>query len=201
LSLKNMGAKSITGFDISEAFLEQANRLAGAAGLDAQFICTDAYSIPESFNHCFDLIYISIGTLGWMPDIRRFFQTLARLLATNGYLFIYEMHPVTDMLEPGDKEYPPVLRYSYFHNQPYIDEDGLDYYGGSQYDSPKTYWFHHKMSDIISGCLENGFRLLSFDELDYDISNTFENYNHLAIRPPLAYSLLAQKSEMKGEIK
>ena len=192
LSLKNLGAKSITGFDLSDAFLEQANQFAQAAAIEAEFIRTDAYSIPERFNHCFDLIYISVGSLGWMPDIHRFFQVLARLSAVNASLLIYEMHPFTDMFEPGDKDYPPVLRYSYFHDRPYIDEDGLDYLGGTQYVSPKTYWFHHKLSDIFSSCLENGFRLLAFEELDYDISATFGHLENSAIRPPLTYSILAQ---------
>src|SRR5258708_476228 len=73
LSIKNLGAGYCVGFDISENFIEQARQLAQAGHIDCEFIATDVHRIPSTYDKRFDLIYISIGALGWMPDLEAFF--------------------------------------------------------------------------------------------------------------------------------
>ncbi len=193
LSIKNMGAGRCVGFDISEAFIEQGRQLAAAGQIDCTLIATDVYAISSSYDSSFDLVYITIGAMGWLPDLPSFFQLIARLLRPGGHLFIYEMHPILNMFEGDDQADPPPLHHSYFRTEPLIDNEGLDYYGFTEYASAPMYWFPHKMADVISLCLQNNLNLVAFQEYDHDISNVFAHFAHFSIKPPLCYTLIAQK--------
>jgi ubiquinone/menaquinone biosynthesis C-methylase UbiE len=194
LSAKNLGAGRCVGFDISEDFIAQARRLAEAGSIEAEFLATDVYRIPAHFDASFDLAIITIGVLGWMPDIEGFFAIVARLLKPGAALFIHEQHPIMGMFEPGDPEPQPKLRHSYFKTDPFRDETGLDYWGHETYKSKPTYWFQHKLSDIITACLGSGLALEAFTEDDRDISGIFGNVTAQPILPPLSYSLVARKA-------
>src|SRR3546814_7242762 len=75
LSVKNLGAASVTGFDFAAAFLDQARELAAAGGLEATFVQSAIARIPEDHNRRFDLALVTIGVLGWMPDLPEFFRS------------------------------------------------------------------------------------------------------------------------------
>ncbi len=157
-----------------------------------EFVRTDVYDIPSTYDHGFDLVYVTIGALGWLPDLPGFFQVAARLLRPAGWLFMYEIHPIIDMFEGSDRDDPPRLQHSYFREHPFVDTSGLDYYGMTTYQSSPAYWFHHKLSGIISGCLNVGLTITSFQEYGHDISNVFTHFEHLKIKPPLCYTLVAR---------
>ena len=101
LSAKNMGAGACVGFDAAKDFIEQARELAAVGGIDCSFLCTDIYAVPAAYDAGFDLVTVTIGVLGWMPDLDGFLAVVARLLRPGGALFIYEQHPILDMVEPG----------------------------------------------------------------------------------------------------
>ncbi len=192
ISIANLGAASCLGFDISAEFLAQAHRLNEAAGSHCRFEQADVYQIAPEFNTCADLIFISIGTLGWMPDLPGFLDVVRRLLRPHGWLAMYEMHPMLGMFDNEDVD-PPPLRHSYFRTEPFRETDGLDYWEGSTYDSAPTYWFQHTISDIIGGVLDTGLEVRSFREYDHDISEAFAYMDRLTVRPPLCFTLTARK--------
>ncbi|MEX2236720.1 MAG: class I SAM-dependent methyltransferase [Dehalococcoidia bacterium] len=194
LSIKNLGARRCVGFDISDGFIGQGRQIAAAGGIECELVRSSVYEIPAEYDNSFDLVYITIGALGWMPDIDQFFAIVARLLRPGGQLFIYEMHPILDMFESGEGTESLKLYYSYFRTEPYVDDDGLDYLTNTTYESAKSYWFHHKLSDIIGAVLKNGMTLTAFDEYDHDISNVFAHLENETIRPPLSYILIARKA-------
>ncbi len=193
LSIKNIGAGRCVGFDISDAFIEQGRQLAAVGKIECTLVATDVYAISSAYDDTFDLVYVTIGAMGWLPDLPGFFQLIARLLKPSGQLFIYEMHPMLNMFEGTDQADPPPLHHSYFRTEPLVDNEGLDYYGFTTYASAPMYWFPHKMADVISLCLQNGLNLVSFQEYDHDISNVFAHFEHFQIKPPLCYTLVAQK--------
>jgi ubiquinone/menaquinone biosynthesis C-methylase UbiE len=193
LSIKNMGAGRCVGFDISDGFIEQAHKLVETSGILCEFVRANVYEIPAEYDHSFDLVFITVGALGWLPDIDRFFEIVARLLRPDSWLLIYEMHPILDMFEQGTPS-PLDLAHSYFRTEPYADDDGLDYVGKTEYKGTVSYWFHHKMSDIIQACIDHGLTIRHFKEFDHDISDAFAYLAQEAIRPPLTYVLAAHKS-------
>ncbi|MHB1293892.1 MAG: class I SAM-dependent methyltransferase [Anaerolineae bacterium] len=205
LSVANMGAARCVGFDISDAFIDQAGQLAAArqqglararspmAADTCTFERSDVYAIPSAYDGDFDVVMVTVGAVGWLPDLDRFFGVAARLLAPGGSLFIYEMHPLLDLFAETDQADPPQIRYSYFRSEPYVDDTGLDYYGGTNYQSTPSYWFHHKVSDVIGGCLRNGLNITSFEEYMHDICLVFRHFERHTQRLPLSYSLTAQR--------
>jgi SAM-dependent methyltransferase len=193
LSIRNLGAGRCVGFDVSEEFIGQARRLAEIAGLDCSFVVASAYDIPAAYDDGFDLVVVTIGVLGWMPDLPAFLAVAARLLKPGGTLFIYEQHPIMDMFEPWDAADPLRLRYSYFRKEPWRDEDGLDYWTGARYASKPMYWFHHKLSDIVGACLATGLEIAAFEEHGHAMHDGYAAIERQEIRPPLGYTLAARK--------
>lgn len=191
ISVANMGASRCIGFDISPAFIEQARELNSAARAGCEFVCSDIYEIPRQYNNSAELVYISVGSLGWLPDLPGAFAVIRRLLRPRGWLAMYEMHPILGMFETEDQN-PPPLRYPYFQSEPLCETDGLDYLEGTVYESSPSYWFQHTLSDVIGGALEAGFILDSFREYDHDISAAFAYMEKYQVRPPLCFTLTAR---------
>lgn len=190
LSLKLGGAGRSVGFDISGRFIEQGTRLARAAGVELELVTTDVFAIGAEYDHSFDLVYITVGALGWMPDLDAFFAVASRLLRPGGTLFIYEMHPLLDMFDT-DKGMVP--EWSYFRTEPFFAGGEPDYFDPSAVVEEPSYWFHHRLADVIGAVLRNRMTLTTFDEHPHDISNAFESFAPAAMLP-LCYTLTARRA-------
>ncbi len=194
LSLKNLGAGRCVGFDISKEFIEEGRELNETAGLCCEFVVADVYRVPEEYDAQFDLVYVTVGALKLLPEMPAFFRTVARLLRRGGKLFIHEMHPILDMFDWNDKNDPPRIVHSYFHDDAFEHKEICNYWDMSLYASSPMYTFHHKMSDIISGCLENGLVLEVFKEYMDDRSNMYAGFERHRHRLPLSYALIARRT-------
>jgi len=194
ISVKNMGAARCVGFDGAQGFVNQGRELADAAKLEVEFVCCDVYDIPEVYHANFDLVTITIGVLGWMPDIDSFFSAIAKLLKPGGAIFVYEHHPIVVMIKPARADEPIEWELSYFRTEPYVDKDGLDYYGGEDYDAKPATSFSHKLSDIIMATVKAGFAIESFEELPHHISNAWWNVEKSNMGLPMCFTLVLRKA-------
>jgi ubiquinone/menaquinone biosynthesis C-methylase UbiE len=197
ISCKKAGAGRCVGVDISDKFLEQGKLLAKAGNVEIELVRTSVYDLSRDYDNSFDIVYVTIGALGWLQDIHAYFELVARLLKPGGQLFIYEMHPMLDMF---DSETGLEIKHSYFKTEPYVVEEAPDYFDPSTVVSGTSYWFHHKLSDIISSCLNNSLSLTHFAEYDRDISNVYKVFESFETKPPLSYSLVAKK-EAREKVK
>jgi SAM-dependent methyltransferase len=193
MSLVKLGASRGVGFDISEAFIKQGRELSDLSGIPCELVACDVLTIDERFSGQFDLVMITVGALGWIEDINRLFCRVADLLRPNGDLFIYEQHPLTEMLDLQAEVEAPRLTCDYFKDTPYRDTDGLDYYAGTQYDSPPAFWFVHTFSGILQSCIDEGLAITSIEEFEHDISFNWPELAESALRLPLCYQLTAKK--------
>lgn len=193
LSVKRMGAARCVGFDGAQGFITQARELADAAGLEAEFVCTDIYDLDPAHANAFDIVTITIGVLGWMPDIDRFFEVVAGLIRPGGALFIYEQHPVMEMFKTGDDDEPVEFELSYFSKEPYVETDGLDYYGFTEYDAKPVTSFIHTMSDVIMAGVRQGMAVEHFREYPDHISNAWYNLEAADLGVPMSYTLVFRK--------
>lgn len=192
ISCKKAGAGRCVGVDISDKFIEQGKLLANAGGVEIELVRSSVYDLSKDFDNSFDLVYVTIGALGWLQDMDAYFKLVNRLLKPGGQLFIYEMHPVLDMF---DAETGLEIKHSYFKTEPYVTEEAPDYFDPNTIVSAPSYWFHHKLSDIIGGCLNNHLSLTHFAEYDHDIGMVFKTFEALEKKPPLSYSLVAKKQQ------
>jgi ubiquinone/menaquinone biosynthesis C-methylase UbiE len=193
LSIKNLGAATVTGFDFSEAFLAQARELAAAGNIEAELVQSEVEKIPADYDGRFDIAVVTIGVLGWMPDLASFLATGRRLLKTGGHLVVYEQHPILNMYDDRDTRVPPVADESYFRQEPYRSDDGLDYWRRDVYAATPCFWHFHKMSDVVMTLLRAGFALEDFEEFPHNIGT----HQHLENQPqqlPLSYILVGRRT-------
>ena len=150
ISVKNKGAGRCVGVDGSGAFIEQARMLAESAGQsNIEFFCSDIYEL-SSHTDSYDIVLITVGVLGWMPDIDKFMDTCSSLLVPGGSLLLEDLHPILGMYEEGS---PSFIDSSYFNVEPYRDTEGLDYFTYEKYDAKEKFWFHHSLEKILMSAI------------------------------------------------
>ncbi|MDF1750493.1 MAG: class I SAM-dependent methyltransferase [Alphaproteobacteria bacterium] len=193
LSLRSHGVTRALGLDQSQAFIAQAEELNQIAKTDFEFLCADVYDLPSNLAQQFDIALITIGVLNWMPDLPRFFEVVAGLLAPGGHLVIYETHPILDMFEPTSDK-PFEVANSYFRKDPYVDTAAI-VYEGEQVDAvSESYWFPHTIGDVLNGCIAAGLQIAQFKEyphsnreVEYDI---YDGHNQ---QVPMCFTLIGRK--------
>jgi 2-polyprenyl-3-methyl-5-hydroxy-6-metoxy-1,4-benzoquinol methylase len=168
ISLARLGA-NVTGLDISEPALVVARDLAAAAGIDARFVQSEVYAAPEVLGReQFDLVFTGIGALCWLPDIRRWAETVSSLLRPGGRLHIREGHPVLWALADARADGLLVLDLPYFElPDPVVwDEDGTYVQTDAVFTKNVTHEWNHGLGEIVGALLANGLQLTRLDEHD-----------------------------------
>lgn len=189
-------AKECIGFDIAENQVKFANEKAIDLGVSCEFVAANILDIGSKYNNLFDYAIITIGALCWFKDLYTFFSVVSRCLKTNGVLIINEQHPVCNMFGlPGDDNYDErcslKLVNNYFTKE-WRNTDGMYYMTKNEYTSEVFIDYSHPISEIVNALIKSKLSIKSFDEYDYDISDSFEQLNGLGI--PLSYILVAEKN-------
>lgn len=150
-SALSLGARGALGIDQSEAFLAQAAQLNAIAGTEARFLRADIYDLPPDAPRGFGIALVTIGVLGWMPDLPGFLRAAAGLLAENGCLVVYETHPFLEMFDPCAAD-PFTPARSYLTHAPSVSEEAIVYDGTPRSSAPASYWFVHRLGAVVTGC-------------------------------------------------
>ena len=190
ISVKKAGAGRCVGIDISDQFIQQAQELVIASNVEVELVCSDIYDLGDAYDNQFDLLYMTIGVIGWLENLKVFFDILDKLLKLGGQIFIYEMHPILELFEEdsGSK-----IVNDYFTSGPYFEENERDYFDHNAIIKSPSYWFHHPMSEIFKNLINHGFHITHFDEYAHDISGGGEFLSTQENRPPMCFSLIANK--------
>ena len=193
LSLKSLGALPALGIDQSREFLGQAEQLARIADSNCQFLCANIYELPEDTAKHFALGLITIGVLGWMPDLPEFFARVAGLLAVDAPLVIYETHPFLEMFDPNAAQaFTPAT--SYFTKEPFVSEAAITYDGTNGGITPSSYWFVHTMGEILTACTRAGLILERLTEHPHSNREVeYDQYERHEPQLPLSFTLVARK--------
>ncbi|MCA2214868.1 class I SAM-dependent methyltransferase [Jidongwangia harbinensis] len=206
VSLARLGA-TMTGVDFSPKSLEQARRLAEQAGTPVDFVESDVYAAPEALGGArFDLVFTGVGALCWLPDIRRWAQTVAALLRPGGRLFLREGHPVLWALDYDRSDDLLALHTSYFtHEQPQVyDEPGTYVATDAEFTHTVTHEWNHGLGEIVTAVLDAGLTLtglvehqsVPWEALPGRMTKVAENEWQISDRPerlPHTYTLQAVK--------
>jgi SAM-dependent methyltransferase len=199
ISSVQLGARKGIGFDFSHQFIGQARTLGAAAHVDVEFVETDIYAVPASYNEVADILILTSGALCWMPDLPRYFDVARRILKPNGAVVIYETHPFIEMFKL-DRERPSgeplVPHYSYFMSEPVRSNNGLDYYSNTKFGEEVVYWFHHTISYIIQSTIDSGFVVQRFCEFAHDTDSGYPSLRQSGVKLPMSYLLHAQKGSV-----
>lgn len=120
LSLAKLGAK-VVGVDFSQEAIKVATENAKIQKVDAKFIHSNVYNLFDKIDKKFDIVYVSVGSLHWLDDIEKWAQIVFNLLNKNGVLYIYEFHPVSNVLS---EQRPEFVRDYFLTEQVVWDEVG-----------------------------------------------------------------------------
>ena len=167
LSLHRLGAR-MTGLDFSEPALIQARDLATRTGAQIEYVRSGVYEALDVLpSGGFDLVFTGIGALCWLPDIRRWAQVVAGLLAPGGRLFLREGHPALWAIDET-REDGLTLAYPYFeHVEPLIfDEPGTYVETTHVFTHTRTASWNHGLGEIVTALLDVGLRITMLVEHD-----------------------------------
>ncbi len=198
LSLARMGAK-VTGLDFSGEAIKKARELNGQLGLDATFVCTDIYTLPEVLDKEFDIVFTSYGTIGWLPDMKRWAGVVARFLKPGGAFVFAEFHPVVWMFSNDFT----TIEYPYFNREPIIETLTGTYADREADIKQQEIGWNHDLAEVLQSLLAAGLRLTAFKEFDYSPYNCFSNAVEIGTgkfqmkglegKIPVVYALVASK--------
>ncbi|MFF3901882.1 class I SAM-dependent methyltransferase [[Kitasatospora] papulosa] len=205
LSWARHGAAHVVGLDFSGPAVETARGLARSLELPADraaFVAADVYdaaqAVPDS---SYDIVYTGLGALNWLPDVTRWAEVTASLVAPGGFLYLAEFHPFTDCL---DDETGSTVTYDYFSREAWVD------------DSPGTYadldavtvhnrsveW-QHPVGEVVSALAAAGLRIEFLHEHDASLFPRYQvlkrggdgYYRFPSDRPriPMMYSIKASR--------
>jgi SAM-dependent methyltransferase len=204
LAWARAGAR-VTGLDFSTEAIDAARDLAVRAGLDglATFVCADVLDAVDALDHAtFDVVYVSIGSLTWLPSVDRWARQVGALVAPGGRLYVHDVHPFGLTLAFDESR----VERTYFEEpDSHISESGITYADGSQrLERRRAYWWNHGIGETVTALVRHGLRLEWLTEHDWTL---FEQFPWLverdgrwvhppsAPRIPLTFSMLATRPE------
>ncbi|WP_329118918.1 class I SAM-dependent methyltransferase [Streptomyces sp. NBC_01353] len=205
LSWARHGASHVVGLDFSEPAVETARSLAADLGLSADraaFVAADVYDAAEAVpDSSYDIVYTGTGALNWLPDIERWAETAASLVAPGGFLYVAEFHPLTDSL---DDETGSRIVNDYFVREPWVDSSSGTYADmeAATVHNRSVEWVH-PVGEVVTAVAKAGLRIEFLHEHDVSLYSRYETlqrqedgyYRFSADRPriPLMYSLKASR--------
>jgi SAM-dependent methyltransferase len=158
LSLARAGAR-VTGVDFSPGALESAANLAERLGIDATWVESDVLESCAAVDGDFDLVYTSIGTITWLPDLDRWATQIAGLLRAGGTFYIRDGHPALYAIDEHADGLQ--LHHPYFGNgEAQLWDDESTYVGDGKVTHSRTYQWAHPLSEIINSLIGAGLQIL-----------------------------------------
>jgi SAM-dependent methyltransferase len=193
----------VTGVDFSPAAVDEAIVLAARAGLSGstRFVCCNVYDAPLVLDsQRFDIVYVSLGALCWLPEVAPWARVVADLLVPGGRLYLHDVHPFTFCVDDDGER---IGFYSYFEepDAPYVDDDGATYTDGGTIASTRNYQWNHSIAEIVGALHDAGIVLDVLEEHDWTVFQQFPwleqtapgRFTSPSDRPriPLTFTILA----------
>jgi SAM-dependent methyltransferase len=201
LSLARRGAE-VSGLDFSPVAIEAARELALETNLPATFVQADVYDALYVLKGPFDIVFVSWGSLNWLPDIWLWAKIVAGLLAPGGYLYLAEQHPAISVMKEIEGRLVPAFAWRTPRFEPVVS-DVPNSYTGEQLVNSRVHEWEHPLSDIVGSLLEAGLRLDFFHEHEVlpwprfpmmePVGRGLYRLPKWQIPMPLAFSLKASK--------
>jgi SAM-dependent methyltransferase len=166
LALARRGAE-VTGLDFSARAIAAAHDFARRTGIAARFVEGNVYAAARLTPGPFDIVYTTWGTICWLPDVARWAQVIATVLAPGGLLYFADGHPAAQMLEEIGGRLVATYRWRTPPDAPLTFEDCTTYTGDpTPLANPRTCQWIHSLADIVSALLDAGLRIEMLHEHD-----------------------------------
>jgi len=162
--LAKMGASAV-GVDLVPDNIFYAQKLAEDLSVsNVSFIESDIMDFMEKHNEKYDVVFVSEGAIGWLPDLNKWSKTIKHLLKDDGYFYIYENHPIFMMFDTEQlSKNVTHIKYPYFSKEPDVDE-WIGGYVSESKGGVEAYFWMHKVSDIINSLTSADLHIEYFNE-------------------------------------
>ncbi|GGD43691.1 class I SAM-dependent methyltransferase [Aureimonas glaciei] len=160
LSLKHLGAGTVTGLDFSPVALAAARDFAARAGTEARFVEGSLFDAPDALGETYDIAFVSWGAINWLRDIDAWGRVVAALLRPGGRLYLLEGHPVMNQMVLEDAQL--VARYGWRTppEDPLVFDETTTYTGDARLmANTRNYEWLHPISAVVGSLLGAGLRL------------------------------------------
>lgn len=159
----------VTGADFSEPAIEAARSLAAECGIDARFVLSDVYSLPDKLDGQFDIVFTSYGALNWLPGIGRWARVAAHFVRPGGTFYVAEFHPIIGIFDDSPDVTELRVRWPYFSREEPLRWEGFGTYvdRNAKLEHDVTYEWPHPTSEVLSALIDAGLRIEHFHEFPY----------------------------------
>lgn len=202
-SLRNHGARTCVGVDISTELIDVARTLSRRLDLEnsVSFVRADVVDLPSELLGTADLVYTGKGAVHWMHDLGAWSRTVASLLRPGGIAVVFDFHPMmwlfrsdsADQQPTGVSYFAPRISYSQWAPG---HVGALDPALGAPETKRLRPW---PPSAVIQGLLDQGLRLRAFGEYPDSASPSWSAYPRWSpeLRRTVAttYSVLVSKPD------
>jgi SAM-dependent methyltransferase len=197
LSLWTAGADEVVGVDFSPRMLDLARRLSDAVGAPARWIESDVLDTPHDLDGTADLLYTGRGSLMWLQDLDAWAAVLARLLAPEGRLVLFEGHPAEWLFDVDDDGRWIATDYDYFAGPEASKGWARDYIDHLSIPDDDQSWKFARawtLGEVVTAIVGAGLRLESMAEHPID---WWGGHGDAAPaergRVPLSFSIVARR--------
>ena len=192
---------SVTGVDLSDKAISEAQKLNSEMGLDASFVCCNVLDTSAHVPGQFDIVFTSYGTIGWLPDLQPWAEMIAEKLKPGGIFYIAEFHPVVWMFDDDFTR----IAYSYENREVIVTENQGTYTDRSADIKGKEYSWNHSISEVLNALIGAGLQIKQFNEHMYSPYPCFRNVvefepgkwhiKGMEGKIPMVYSLMAKSGK------
>jgi len=156
----------VTGVDLVPDNIFYAKKMSQELGIaNIDFIESDIMNLKEKHNTRYDMVFTTEGVLCWLPDLKKWAETIKHLLKEDGVLYVLDSHPFY-MVFDHEKlaENKMEIKYPYFIR----DTEHCNSLGGwfSEPVKGDTYEWNYKISDLINSLINAGLTIEFFNEYD-----------------------------------
>ncbi len=195
------GCKHAVGVDLVPGNIRYARQLAQDAGVsNVTFLESDIMALMEHHHTQYDVVFVSEGAIGWLPDLAQWGRTIRHLLKDGGYFYAFDSHPF--MLAFDEAKLPEgamTVQFPYFGKEPDVD-DSIGGYASEAKHGVQAYFWMYTVSDLINSLASAGMRIDFFNEFPalfynpggmQDVGGGLFNYGWNTGKIPLSFSLRA----------
>jgi SAM-dependent methyltransferase len=160
----------VTGLDLSPAAIDAARDIAARAGLSdrARFACANVYDAVDALDGAvFDVVYVSLGALCWLPSVDRWAAQVGALVRPGGRFYIHDGHPLAWALADDDIS----VEHTYFEEDtPYVDDSDQTYTDADRpLVSVRSYEWNHGIGETVTALIDHGLTIDRVVEHDWTV--------------------------------
>ena len=159
----------VTGADFSEPALDAARALAEECGIDARFVLSDLYALPDNLDGQFDIVFTSYGALNWLPDISRWAQIAAHYVRPGGTFYVVEFHPIMGIFDDDANVTDLRVRFPYFPTGEALRWEGYGDYTdrNAKLKHDVTFEWPHPVGEVVTALIDAGLRIEFLHEFPF----------------------------------